>query len=273
MNYDTSGTVHSSYNVWVKELVDHLNLALSKAASAAALESRGVQPVAAAPAGAQEPGTPVEIYLVVTGSDRALATNSWERLRTHFSEQLTAANPGGKVVLLTGNSPPAGASGRLVVVYVLNYFFVSTWTRDMPIGGSRQATLNARVQVQDLATGTSIADNSYDKVSRASEGNYQEATEAQVRAMAGEIVEAARRPVAIAAPAPVVPTAAPVSTVKTFTAPSGPADRTEILFWESVRNSRSAGELEAYLQQYPNGTFAPLARERLKSLGHVPTSR
>jgi PQQ-dependent catabolism-associated CXXCW motif protein len=37
-------------------------------------------------------------------------------------------------------------------------------------------------------------------------------------------------------------------------------------FWDSVKDSRSADELTAYLEQFPNGMFATLARARLKSL-------
>jgi len=35
-------------------------------------------------------------------------------------------------------------------------------------------------------------------------------------------------------------------------------------FWASVKDSKNPNELEAYLKKYPNGTFAPLARLKLK---------
>jgi uncharacterized caspase-like protein len=37
-------------------------------------------------------------------------------------------------------------------------------------------------------------------------------------------------------------------------------------FWDSVKDSRSPDELRAYLEQFPEGMFATLARARLKSL-------
>lgn len=40
-------------------------------------------------------------------------------------------------------------------------------------------------------------------------------------------------------------------------------DRT---FWDSVRDSKNPDELRAYLEQFPTGIFAPLARLRLKAL-------
>ncbi|MDQ7250173.1 caspase family protein [Dongia sedimenti] len=37
--------------------------------------------------------------------------------------------------------------------------------------------------------------------------------------------------------------------------------------WDAIKDSRQPGDYEAYLSQYPNGTFAGLARSRLASLG------
>jgi PDZ domain/Sel1 repeat/Putative peptidoglycan binding domain len=44
------------------------------------------------------------------------------------------------------------------------------------------------------------------------------------------------------------------------------ADSPEVTFWESVRDSKDPDELEAYLEAFPNGEFASLARIRLKKL-------
>ena len=48
----------------------------------------------------------------------------------------------------------------------------------------------------------------------------------------------------------------------------------ERLFWESIKDSGDPAEFQAYLDQYPNGTYAALARARLKRLGDAaePTS-
>ena len=45
----------------------------------------------------------------------------------------------------------------------------------------------------------------------------------------------------------------------------------EVVFWQSIQASRRAGEFEAYLQRYPAGEFAPLARARLAELRTRPT--
>lgn len=44
----------------------------------------------------------------------------------------------------------------------------------------------------------------------------------------------------------------------------------EILFWESVRNSNDPADFRAYLEQYPNGRFATLARNRLATQARKP---
>lgn len=40
----------------------------------------------------------------------------------------------------------------------------------------------------------------------------------------------------------------------------------ELALWDAVKDSRSAAELKAYLEQFPKGTFAPLARTRIAAL-------
>ncbi|MBI5164550.1 MAG: tol-pal system protein YbgF [Magnetospirillum sp.] len=47
---------------------------------------------------------------------------------------------------------------------------------------------------------------------------------------------------------------------------AGGADR-EALFWSSIKDSRKATDFTAYLTQFPQGTFAALARNRIDELG------
>jgi formylglycine-generating enzyme required for sulfatase activity len=48
--------------------------------------------------------------------------------------------------------------------------------------------------------------------------------------------------------------------------PKDSAEQVEITFWESIKNSEQAGDYEAYLQAYPNGRFAALAKARITRL-------
>jgi len=78
---------------------------------------------------------------------------------------------------------------------------------------------------------------------------------------AGATPAASLRPVA--APAAAAVAAAPRQK------PAGsasPANAAEVSFWESVRNSKDPSEFQAYLDAYPDGVFAPLARARLAAL-------
>lgn len=56
-------------------------------------------------------------------------------------------------------------------------------------------------------------------------------------------------------------------------APSGAGGSTELslelAFWESVRDSRNSADFRAYLEQYPQGRFASLARVRLQAVAPV----
>ncbi len=96
----------------------------------------------------------------------------------------------------------------------------------------------------------------------------EEAADRNVRAHGGA---PSPRPPATAspAPAPSPPSTAARSAPTPTPAPVAPAAQpsaAEVSFWESVRNSRDPVELEAYLTAFPQGTFAPLARTRLRNL-------
>ncbi len=64
-----------------------------------------------------------------------------------------------------------------------------------------------------------------------------------------------------AVPSAPAPAPAPASATATTFAP----DR-EAMFWDSVKASSDPAELKAYLDAFPNGTFAPLATARIRSI-------
>lgn len=45
-----------------------------------------------------------------------------------------------------------------------------------------------------------------------------------------------------------------------------PGNEAEIAFWNSIKDSQTSAEFEAYLQAFPSGLFAPLARLRIQQL-------
>lgn len=50
-----------------------------------------------------------------------------------------------------------------------------------------------------------------------------------------------------------------------------PSEAAETALWDSVKDSRNPAELQAYLDKFPNGIFAPLARIRLRNLQGAST--
>ncbi|SDT51358.1 caspase family protein [Bradyrhizobium canariense] len=71
---------------------------------------------------------------------------------------------------------------------------------------------------------------------------------------------------------------APVTDGATTEAPNTPAATTtaasevELEFWRSIKNSNKPEELNAYLTNYPNGTFKPLALARIAELQNGPST-
>jgi uncharacterized caspase-like protein len=67
-----------------------------------------------------------------------------------------------------------------------------------------------------------------------------------------------------AVPAP-QPVAEPVPAPQPAATQQASVDK-EALFWDSIKGSTDPGDFKAYLEQFPQGTFAPLARNRVAAL-------
>jgi carboxyl-terminal processing protease len=66
------------------------------------------------------------------------------------------------------------------------------------------------------------------------------------------------------------PAPAPQPAAKPASATTGAASgntEMELTYWKSIESSKQASDYQAYLEQFPNGTFAGLARSRLAQLG------
>lgn len=61
--------------------------------------------------------------------------------------------------------------------------------------------------------------------------------------------------------------AAPTATPAKPTAPDATSSKTlELAFWQAIEGSKRPDDFDAYLKQFPTGTFAPLAKSRLAAL-------
>lgn len=105
-----------------------------------------------------------------------------------------------------------------------------------------------------------------DEMSYAARRLYRREQRASVSGPADTVLAAVpATPTVVAPPKPAAkpkPTAAPRDD-----------ERTEALFWESVRDSDNPADLEAYLARYPDGAFAVLARNRLAALSRPPAPK
>jgi hypothetical protein len=64
----------------------------------------------------------------------------------------------------------------------------------------------------------------------------------------------------------------PAAAPNTPAVTSGPVSEIELEFWRSVKESNKPEELNAYLTNYPNGTFKSLALARIASLQNGPST-
>ena len=63
---------------------------------------------------------------------------------------------------------------------------------------------------------------------------------------------------------------APAEPAPAESAAAAPGASTEHLFWQSIQTSTDPSDFRAYLESYPDGSFAPLARNRLNALSAAP---
>jgi hypothetical protein len=64
----------------------------------------------------------------------------------------------------------------------------------------------------------------------------------------------------------------PVEAQNTPAVPAGPVSEIELEFWRSVKDTNKPEELNAYLTNYPNGTFKSIALARIASLQDGPST-
>ncbi|MEA3192336.1 MAG: hypothetical protein QOD26_669 [Betaproteobacteria bacterium] len=284
LSYDAAGpSIHPNYNRWVKDLIFRIDSALATvdgnpSAVVVARPPRAalalVAPAPPAPTTASEapnPGrreTSNDLVMSVWGSAGVRRGRAWTALVAEWEKQAPDAVQavGARLLTVQEREPIAtGQPGTLVGVTINSFRFVSPGRRYGPGGGlmAGNAHLNVSVRFFDLMTGNALGDErSYSESSRAIEGVFAETSNVQVRNMVNRIMSDWRDSSAAAALAP-APRAAGA-------APATSGDASEVPFWESVRDSKNPAELQAYLDQYPNGRFAGLAKVRLAALSTSP---
>jgi hypothetical protein len=234
-----------------------------------------VTALAESPAPSTSPAA--NVVFAVTGSSNAAGHRHWGRLVDEWRVQMASAakEAGYSISYQEGHARPIGTPGFLVAIYVRHFRYVTPGTRGVAGQWAGQAELNVDVAFRDLNTGRPLTDRPIRASSEWSQARFGDATNHQVRDASQEIMTEVRT--LLANPPSEAKAESPPAAAVSAPPPTAPtnADAGEIAFWKSVRDSRNPAELRAYLDQFPNGVFAPIARERLARLEtrSLPPSR
>jgi hypothetical protein len=173
-----------------------------------------------------------------------------DTLRRELIDNLMAA---GKFTVVEKETPGGKTLEARVRIQELSY--VSGAARGTTGILAGRAVLNATLELRDKDSGDIVDTIRASHASSHAHGVFGATSGRQITAVAKEF---ASRIVAGKSTASGASTAA-------ASAPSAETEA-EVVFWESVRNSKDPADLRAYLEQYPNGKFAPLARNRLAKI-------
>jgi hypothetical protein len=102
------------------------------------------------------------------------------------------------------------------------------------------------------------------------DGDGEARTPSDERVVAGVVRPELPFAVADDATAPAAPSIGAPAAPQSGAPPVSERASQENIFWDSVRKSNSLADYQAYLEAYPNGVFAPLARNRIAAM--TPTT-
>ena len=238
------GSINAMYNVWVRELQGALDRALSSAPASSASTRAQANAIA----------------VFISGEPGIKRSRRWPTLIDEWNNQMDGAVDSVGALLLTvreGEPVAMGKPGTLIAVRVNSFRLVGAarpYTRPPAFQGRpTNASLDVTVRFFDLMTGDPVGiERAYSASARDAD---PQSTNLQVRNIAHEIMADWR-----------ASTVSEPTTPKKASAPASGADRADASFWESVRDSKDPAALRAYLDRFPNGVFAPLARARLDAL-------
>ncbi|HWA49988.1 MAG TPA: caspase family protein [Dongiaceae bacterium] len=140
----------------------------------------------------------------------------------------------------------------------------STAPGDVSVDGDANNSPYTLALVEELKTpGTSIEEAHRAVRAKVLAATNQRQTPWDSSSLTGPVVLAKAEEAPVAAPAE----PAPQQQVMMMPAPAtGNNQQAELLFWESIKDSNNPAVFEAYLKQFPNGVFTPLAQAKLDEL-------
>jgi hypothetical protein len=134
------------------------------------------------------------LHLQLSCSRAACASSDWGKLRIEWQEHMNEAAAQKGWVLVFHDAPPkASEPGRLVVVHVNEFRFVSPGARFTMGVFVGKASLNAKASFFQLPGRKPLGTTSYDTTSNAWQGIFSAMTTKQVAAISEDIVKQASR--------------------------------------------------------------------------------
>ncbi len=187
--------------------------------------------------------------------------------RIQDSERSAAGTMVGTPAFMSPEQNSGGKIDRRTDVFSAGVVFYQLLTGEQPFKGEGAWTVAKKIMQDDPPPASSIAGS----VSPLFDGIVNKALAkkpADRFASAKEFAVALRAALAGGAQATVPPaTAAPA---KPKAAAALKASDAEVEFWRAIQNSTDAEEIEFYLEQFPDGTYAPLARHKIAKLRSEP---
>ena len=179
--------------------------------------------------------------------------------RVQDSDRSAAGTMVGTPAFMSPEQISGGKIDRRTDVFSAGVVLYQLLTGEQPFRGEGAWTVAKQIMQDDPTPPSALVTNiapAYDALI----GKALAKNPAERFASAKEFALALRATVAGSAPAAAIvpPKPRPKAEAK--------ASETEIEFWRAIQNSTDAAEIEFYLERFPEGTYAPLARHKIAKL-------
>ncbi|MCC6212308.1 MAG: serine/threonine protein kinase, partial [Burkholderiales bacterium] len=183
--------------------------------------------------------------------------------RIQDSERSAAGTMVGTPAFMSPEQISGAKIDRRTDIFSAGVVLYQLLTGEQPFTGEGAWTVAKKIMQDDPPHPSSVAKS----VSPVFDGIVRKAlakSPEQRYASAHEFAVALRSALAPAQPAAAatIPPAAPAATSR----PGLKASEAEVEFWKAIQNSTDAAEFEFYLEQFPEGTYAALARHKIAKL-------
>ena len=200
---------------------------------------------------------------VMLDSQRRVKLADFGVARIQDSERSAAGTMVGTPAFMSPEQISGGKIDRRTDVFSAGVVFYQMLTGEQPFTGAGAWTVAKKIMQDDPPPASSVAKS----VSPVYDGIVNKALakkQADRFSTAKEFAAALRGALASDPQATILSSAAVPAKPKAAAAPK--ASDAEVEFWRAIQNSTDADEIEFYLEQFPDGTYAQLARHKIAKL-------